>query len=321
MVAMTDQKPGSGGAGSSIGGLQRSSAVEGIQDKVPERIVSGAKTALTAYGQATSRFRPLPDFLVIGTKKGGTTSMMSWLIDHPHVMRMFPRFQRRKSPHYFDINYARGEAWYRAHFPTRAARSLHARRTGVHPLVGEASPYYMFHPTAARRIHETIPDAKLIALLREPGSRAYSNYWDRVATGNEDLPTFEAALDAEAERLSSVSDESLRAPDAYSFDHDHHSYLARGRYAEQLRPIFDIVGRERVLVLAADGMFKDAQGTFDRVQDFLGLPAEPVPLRARNERSEKYPPIAPTTRERLTSYYAPHNRDLFELLGQDFGWL
>jgi hypothetical protein len=177
----------------------------------------------------------------------------------------------------------------------------------------------MFHPAAAERIRATAPHIKLIALLREPVSRAYSNYWDRVATGNEDLATFEAAIDAEEERLGGVTEDDLRDPGFYSYDHDHHTYLARGRYAEQLRRFIDVFGRDQLLVLPAEDMFKRAQPTFDTVQQFLGLPPAPVPLLARNERSG-YPKIDPGTRARLDSYYAPYNAELAELLGRHFDW-
>jgi hypothetical protein len=302
-----------------IGGLQRPAAISSLRDRVPEPIVEGAKRAFEQLGEATARWRDLPDFLIIGTKKGGTTSMMSWLIAHPDVMRLVPGFQRRKSPHYFDLHYDRGEAWYRGHFPTSAARTLHARRHGHRPLLGEASPYYMFHPAAAARIHETAPQVRLIALLREPVARAYSNYWDRVATGHEELPSFEEALAAEDARLASVTADSLSPPGAYSYDHDHHAYLARGRYAEQLQPYLDLFGRDRMLVLPAEDMFRTPQGTFDRVQTFLGLRLQPVTLTPRNQRTG-YPPIAPETKSRLEEYYRPHNARLCEMLGQDFGW-
>jgi hypothetical protein len=286
---------------------------------MPTRAVDLAKGVVHASGRVTSSARVLPDFLIIGCKKGGTTSLMNWLVEHPDVARMYPSFQRRKSPHYFDINYARGEAWYRAHFPTRRALDRAERRAGRRPIVGEAAPYYMFHPAAPERVGATLPDVRLIALLREPVSRAYSNYWDRVATGHEDLPTFEAAIDAEDERLRGVTAERLRDPAFYSYDHDHHSYLARGRYIEHLQPWLDGYGADRLLVLPAEQMFADPQRTFETVQCFLGLPVTRLVLRPRNER-RGYPAINPHTRARLTEYYEPYNRSLFDALGTQFAW-
>lgn len=314
-------KDGRGPAASppKIGGLVRPAGVSQVRDSLPDSVATAAKGALALSGRVTARWRVLPDFLIIGTKKGGTTSMMSWLVAHPDVMRLYPSFQRRKSPHYFDLHYDRGESWYRGSFPTVRARNAHARRRGRRPLVGEASPYYMFHPAAAERIRETVPDVRLIALLREPVSRAYSNYWDRVATGHEVLPSFEEAIAAEEERLQSAPAQSLQTPGAYSYDHDHHSYLARGRYAEHLQPYLDRFASDQLLIMPAESMFRTPQEAFDRVQRFLGLPLQPVTLQPRNQRVG-YPPIDPATRDRLREYYRPHNERLSALLGEDFGW-
>ena len=260
----------------------------------------------------------MPDFLVIGAKKGGTTSVANWLVQHPQVMPMFPRIQRHKSPHFFDINYWRGPDWYLSHFPTRAVRRVRERRAGG-AQVGESSPYYLFHPAAPARIRETAPDARLIAILREPVSRAHSNYFDRVVAKTEDLPTFEDAIDAEEGRVAGVTAQWLAEPANYSFDHDHHTYLARGHYADQLRNYYEHFPREQLLVLPLEALKNDAAGAFRRIEDHLGLDHHSVDFEARNARAGN-PEILPETRERLAAYYAPHNLALAELLGEDYGW-
>lgn len=260
----------------------------------------------------------MPDVLVIGAKKGGTTSVANWLVQHPQVLPMFPRTQRHKSPHYFDINYWRGPDWYLSHFPTRSARALRRWRSGG-AIVGDTSPYYLFHPAAAARIRETAPDVRLIAVLRDPVSRAYSNYWDRVAAGTEELATFEEAVDAEESRTAGVSAAWLQDPRHYSFDHDHHTYLARGRYAEQLRAYFAVFPREQLLVLPLEALKSDPAGAFRRIEDHVGIAHRAVDLAPRNAR-EGNPPISRTTQARLSAYYTPYNEELGELLGEDFGW-
>ncbi len=301
-----------------IGGMRKSTRWNRVRRGAPTELANFLRDSARTYGSATARHRQMPDFLVIGAKKGGTTSVANWLVEHPQVMPMFPRVQRRKSPHFFDINYGRGADWYLSHFPTRLARNARRRRAGA-AQVGETSPYYLFHPAAAARIRETAPQARLIAILREPVSRAHSNYFDRVVAGTEDLPTFEQAIDAEEGRLSGVTNEWLAVPDHYSFDHDHHTYLARGRYAEQLRIYFEYFPREQLLVLPLEALKNDAAGAFRRIEDHLGLDHHAVDLGARNAR-EGNPKILPETRERLAAYYEPFNRELTELLGEDFGW-
>jgi hypothetical protein len=302
-----------------IGGMRKSALWNRVRQGTPSQLADVLRSGARTYGSATARFREMPDFLVIGAKKGGTTSVANWLVQHPQVMPMFPRVQRHKSPHFFDINYWRGPNWYLSHFPTRLARSGRARRAGGRALVGESSPYYLFHPAAPARIRETAPETRLIAILREPVSRAHSNYWDRVVAKTETLGTFEEAIDAEDARLTGVTSEWLEEPANYSFDHDHHTYLARGHYAEQLRNYYDHFPREQLLVLPLEALKVDPAGAFRRIEDHLGLDHHTVELSARNTR-EGNPAILPETRERLSAYYAPHNRALTELLGEDFGW-
>jgi Sulfotransferase domain len=292
-----------------------------VRRVVPRPVVATARDALRRYGTSTAEARPLPDYLVIGTKKGGTTSIINWLVDHPHVCRMWPSAQKLKSAHYYDINYDKGEQWYRSHFPTERARHAHEKKTGTYPLVGEASPYYMFHPAVPERVLETAPSIKAIALLRDPVSRAYSNYRDRRATGNEDLATFEEVIDAEAGRLASVDEDRLRNdPSYYSFEHDHHTYLARGRYLEHLQPWLDRFPSDQLLILLAEDMFTDAEGVFSKVQKFLALPEDAsVPLAKFNERPPR-DPMKPDIQRRLVEYYRPYNAALYDALGRDFGW-
>src|SRR5436189_26280 len=124
--------------------------------------------------------RPLPDFLILGAQKAGTTALYAYLRWHPQVTG--PSF---KEVSFFDRHYARGERWYRAHLPVR-------RRA----VVGEASPSYLFHPLAPERVARMLPEARLIALLRNPVDRAFSHYQHEVALGREQL-SFEDALAGE----------------------------------------------------------------------------------------------------------------------------
>lgn len=290
-------------------------AVQVLKRGTPHPVQKALRSALRFYGASTASRRRLPDYLIIGAKKGGTSSLINWLLQHPDNLRMFPAFQPLKSPHYFDINYSEGDAWYRGHFPSQSVRSRHPGA-----IVGEASPYYMFHPAAAARAFSTVPEAKIIAVLRNPVSRAYSNYWDRVAAGSETLPTFEAALAAEDERLGDLDMQRLRHdPTYYHFAHDQFTYRARGRYIEHLATWLDTFPSQQVLILRAEDMYADPGGVFQDVQRFLGIRHYvDVDLRTYNERSK--PPIDPKTRDELAEYYRPYNLALSERLGRDFGW-
>ncbi|HMS87035.1 MAG TPA: hypothetical protein PKE56_01225, partial [Acidimicrobiales bacterium] len=122
-----------------------------------------AKRGLRLVGLATADLRPGPDLLVIGAKRGGTTSLWRYLSEHPGVLPTFPRAQQIKGTYFFDEEWHRGSRWYRSHFPTTATRRLAARRLG-HPTVAfEASPYYLFHPLAPERARLVVPDALVVA--------------------------------------------------------------------------------------------------------------------------------------------------------------
>lgn len=190
-------------------------------------------------GRATSRLRPFPDYLIIGTKRGGTTSMYKYLLRHPNVIPMWPGVENAKKTHFFDQNFHRGTEWNRAHFPTSMQRSRVERREGAPVLTGEAAPYYMFHPLVAERVRQTLPQVKLIVLLRNPVDRIWSHHHERVYNGTEPLP-FREALDAEEERLAGEHDRIVNEPGYYSERHDFCSYLARGRYLEHLEPWLDL---------------------------------------------------------------------------------
>jgi hypothetical protein len=293
-------------------------ALRTVKRRLPKTIKRLARSALREYGERTATQRVLPDFLVIGVKRGGTTSVWNWLVRHPHVAPMFPSTQQIKSPHYFDIHFARGEAWYRSHFPTIASLERTAKRTGFRPLAGEASPYYVFHPLAAERAALTVPGAKMIVTLRNPVDRAYSNFWERVGSAAEDLPNFEAAIDAEEQRLDGETERILADPRYHSVHHDSHSYLARGRYTEHLAPWRELFG-DGLLVIPFEDLQREAAATYRKIQEFLGLPVVAPPALPHHNKLP-VPPMAEHMRERLVEYYRPWNAKLRAEYGLEADW-
>jgi len=247
--------------------------------------------------------RALPGAVILGAQKCGTTSLHGYLVQHPGVIPPL-----RKEVHYFDLNYPRGEAWYRAHFG----------RTEEAGLNLDASPYYLFHPAVPARLHALLPDAKLVVLLRDPVRRAYSHYWHERAKGREKLE-FAEAIAAEPGRIASAEARLADGSLDRSADHQHFSYLARGRYAEQLERWFALYPRERFHVVRFEDLVREPLGRLNDVLAFLGLPAASrVDLEARNTR--RYPPLDPATAESLREHFAPHNRRLEALLGRSLGW-
>ncbi|ASW57646.1 sulfotransferase [Plantactinospora sp. KBS50] len=279
----------------------------GLRDRV--------KDGLVHYGERTSDDRRPPDFLIIGTKRGGTTSLWNYLVRHPLVPRLYPAWNTKTS-HYFEENWHRGERWYRSHFPTERRRAALARRHGAQPRAGEAAPLYMFHPLAAGRVHDLIPQARIIVLLRDPVERAYSHWKERRTEGTEPLG-FTEALAAEPERTAGERDRLIAEPEYHSNAYDWYSYRARGRYLEHLEPWLDLFDREQLHILPSETLYGDPAGSYAGVLDFIGLPAHDLGrYEVFNDRRSA--PMDPAVREELTEYYRPHNAALRERLGMSF---
>jgi hypothetical protein len=281
--------------------LRRTPAELVLRVPGPVRVV--ARHAVWAFGRATARARPLPDFVVLGAQKAGTTALYTYLRRHPGITG--PSW---KEVSFFDRHYARGERWYRGNFPLRARGAL----------VGEASPSYIFHPQAPERVAALVPYVSLIAILRNPVDRAYSHYQHEVALGREPL-AFEDALDAEHERLSGELERMAGDPAYFSRAWWDHTYVARGLYAEQLERWLAVFPREQLLVLTSDELGERPEETYARVLAFLGVSPHSLDDYPRVFDRE-YPPMAGGTRARLESAFAGPNRRLEAMLGHDVGW-
>jgi hypothetical protein len=276
----------------------------------PVRVV--ARNAVWTYGRATSIARPLPNFLVIGAQKAGTTALYSYLRRHPMIMG--PPW---KEVSFFDRHFWRGEAWYRGHFPNRLRVRSVGRRIGADPIVGEASPSYLFHPSAPERAARLLPDLRVIALVRNPVDRALSHYHHEVALGREPL-AFEEALEQEEPRMEGELDRMLD-PKYFSHAWWNFTYLSRGRYADQLERWLDFVPRERLLILPSDDLLEQPSRAYAQVLAFLGAPHHELESYPRIFVRE-YAEMNPRTRAALRDYYAEPNRRLYDLVGSNLGW-
>ncbi len=263
----------------------------------------------------TARWRVLPDFLVVGGQRCGTTSLHDVLAQHPQVAS--PRMM--KGVHYFDTAFGHDEWWYRSHFHTEWYRTLR-QRTGSPPyLAGEASPYYLFHPLAAGRIHRLVPDAKIVVLLRDPVDRAVSHHRHEQRRFGEPLD-LEAALDAEPGRLAGQEDMLVTGgPSTTSHAHQHASYVARGRYHDQVRRYVELFGHDDVLVLQSEAFFTEPEAVHARLLGFLGLRDHPPTTYPRSNATVERE-VDDRVVERLRATFADDNEALFDLIGERFDW-
>jgi hypothetical protein len=280
---------------------------------LPHPAKNAAKAVWSGYARLTNRGRLLPDFLIIGTQRGGTTSLYKYLVQHPHLSHALTKEIR-----FFDLNYHRGLGWYRSRFPSRRYRELVRRRQGFDLTVGEASPDYLFDPHAPVRVASDLPEVRLIVLLRDPVDRAFSHYWHQFKRGHEQLG-FAEAIAAEPRRLAGELDKTLADPSYVSYERHHHSYLARGIYVDQLTAWMERIPRDRFLIERSEDLFQEPRLVYRRVLEFLDLPGHDLTeYEAFNSFSSGQ--MDPALREQLVDFFRPHNRRLYEYLEHDFGW-
>jgi hypothetical protein len=282
------------------------------------------KRATRAGGLATARWRELPDFLVIGAKRGGTTSLYFDILEHPAVMRLYPppvpglKPDATKGVHYFDSNAFRSEVWYRSYFPTNLARTVTKRRVGVEPVAGEASPYYLFHPAAVDRAHALTPDSLILAQLRDPVMRTYSHWKERRRNEAEPLD-FLSALDAEQDRLAGERERLVSDPHYGSYAWEQQSYATQSEYASQLARWFDLFGSERVHVTLSEDYFSDHARVIGGIHSFLGLPVRP-PASSSHRNAAQGDDLDPGLRRKLSARFSEHNHALSVLLKRELPW-
>ena len=251
----------------------------------------------------------LPNFLIIGAMRSGTTSLARYLGSHPDVF-MAPQ----KEVHFFDRNFQRGADWYRSQFRTSGAQ-----------LIGEATQTYLFEATVPERMATLVPEARLIAILRDPVDRAYSHYLMNREAGGESL-TFMDALESESRRLASGNPAATRT----------FSYVKRGLYLQQLLEVCRWFPRAQLHVMLFDDLRDRPAETYRSLCDWLGLvPFLPTNLgeqlnahvRFRSVRVRRLAKRLPTVGRRavgaLNTYRTPYDpmdpqlrRELKQLFSQ-----
>ncbi|MEC4894477.1 MAG: sulfotransferase domain-containing protein [Oscillatoria sp. PMC 1051.18] len=265
------------------------------------------RRASKTYRRLTSGIRRLPDFIIIGVAKGGTTSLFQYLATHPNIA-----FSTAKETNYFYNHFDEGLSWYKSYFP------LQQWLTNSNTLVGEASPdYFCRSTTVPKRIENLLPHAKLILLLRNPIDRAYSHYAHRRRKGAEKETDFKKVAIAEKkqlqEKLSSFWENDTQKPTLSCY------HLATGLYIIHLQYWLEYFPPEQFLILKSEDLFSQPDQIVNQVTEFLELPQvskQKFPVYNQGTYDE----IDLALREELRSFFAPYNQQLYEFVKCDFGW-
>ena len=235
-----------------------------------------------------------PDLLIIGTQRGGTTSLFRYLMQIPVFKEPL-----LKEVHYFDLNYHRSTEWYLSHFP-----QIHI---GKSKITGEASPYYLYHPDVPARVAEALPDVKLIVLLRNPIFRAYSQYTHSAKLEFE-TRSFVDAVNDEIQQILTGN----HMPEPNTVEHRERSYVDRGIYLVQLQRWQQYFPQSQILLLISEDFFDNPQSTLREIMEFLGIEALDMKdsLFATHNQSLYSKHMSPETYKRLAEFYQPYNTQL-----------
>lgn len=280
---------------------------------------------------------PLPDFLICGAGKSGTTTLWAVLKRHPDIFMSTVKdiafFASDVAP---NSSYEKGLDWYQSLFANASLGQIR----------GEASAAYLFDPETPQLIQSNIPDARLIFIFRDPSSRAYSHYWQEARKG-EDLPSFDEVV---AER---------KPP----FDR----IVRTGLYGTHLKRYLSYFSREQILCLRYEALRERPETLYSEICTFLRVDFERLPkpydlrknpsmrprskwvervffrtpwitrlgatllprslhkgartalqsLKSLNQEQFRYPPMAPESRHQLQAIFKPEVETLEDILGWD----
>jgi len=233
----------------------------------------------------------LPDFLIIGGQKCGTSAIWHSIVTHPDVD------PTKKEKNFFNFYWHKGLDFYSDMFKD------------PNKINGDASPGYLFSPDVPERVKEVIPNTKIIVSLRNPIDRAYSQY-------NHQLPNYSRPK-YWIKKLGRFSDEYEKVPtfeEALDMQKD---FIERGYYADQLKLWFNHFPKDQFLIIKFEDFVLNNQQTMTDIQEFLELKV--INLNP-NKRFSGYDDMQPKTRRFLKKHFNSHNQKLNELLNKDFDW-
>lgn len=269
------------------------------------------KCVTSCWLKPLAKYRVLPDFIIIGAQKSGTSSLFGALNGHPEVISPW-----MKEIHYFDHHYTGNLSDYRAQFPLRFR--LNWSQKGR--VCGEASPYYLAHPLSRQRINECLGQVKMIVVLRHPLDRAISHYRHnrRVGGVSREPETFAQALKLEKERLAGEEERLLREEIQWSPAHVFYSYRERGNYFAQLQRFKSEFLSGQLHVVFFEELCESPAIELARVFQYLGISTAPdvefPRLNAGNTTA--FDDIEPEAIASLLTQYEASNRQLYDFLGR-----
>ena len=248
----------------------------------------------------TSPLRVLPDFIVIGVGRGGTTSLYHYLNQHNCIQK-----SSYDEIGFFDDNYHLGLNWYRSMFPTKYEKQKVIQKFGKF-LTYDVTPWYVRRPWTANRIKSLLPSVKIIVVLRNPVDRTYSHY--HLTRREKGLTkSFEEIIDEDIQKINNYDDD-LKNSEEYYAELVQNSHIARGFYLEQLEIWLTIFDKKNILIISSEDLAENTQKTMNSIFNFLDLENQIIP-NLQKINVGKYPKMKEETRKTLENYFFDHNKN------------
>ena len=255
------------------------------------------------YYGITAKSRVLPDFLIIGAVRSGTTSLYYDICQHPSVEKA-----AYDEVGFFDDNFHLGLNWYRSIFPTKKKMEKIRNGTGF-SITGEDTPFYIWNNDAVERIAQLLPKIKLIVILRNPVDRAYSNYYLGVREGTEKR-SFKDAIMMDMDYINQQKLENI--------DYKK-SYIAKGLYSEQLKKWFKVFNKKQICVISTEKFLENPNEILEKIFKFLELPGFSI-NKFEKRKVSSYPQMDKNIRKKLNDYFITHNEELYEMIDEKYDW-
>lgn len=284
-----------------------------IEKLLPELVKPSIKRSVKSYRLVTANLRLHPDFIIIGARKCGTTSLYCYLVNHPMVLPAL-----KKEIFYFTHYQGKGKDWYRSHFPTTIERWFTEKIHRHKVITGEATSSYIFNPEVPQLVYEMNPMVKIIAVLRNPIDALYSAYQFgiKMNTYTREEVVFDNIIESEIQALKDKPSNYLAdnyATIANKF------LLSRGLYLNMLEFWYEMFPPSSLHIIISESLFNNPQATMERLFKFLDLPSHSM-KNYEKCNVNSYSEMSPRIREMLANFFAPHNQKLQDRLGIETGW-
>ena len=259
------------------------------------------------FSGVTASLRKLPDFLVIGGKRCGTTTLYEFLKQHPSISN--PPFDHMG---FFDDNYKLGIDYYKSFFPIK-------NKKNDLMINYDVTTSYLANPHVPERMFKHMPNVKLIILLRNPIARAWSEYNTNLRA-DKNYDTFETYIENELNDLKNYDFSDKVKNNDYDLTNPNENYLKKGLYVYYLKKWFNVFPKKNFLILSTETFAKNEDYVFTKIFEFLNLPKYEIKNLKQMSKTTYHNTLNPKTKMKLDKFFESPNKELFKLIEQEFTW-